>query len=164
MRGGESRWGVPCTLALMLGWLATGCQLDVKVKHLPPDKPIVVQVVSDTSGARDLRVGPEVMMEGARVFDERCSPCHGVDGSGNGPLAEVLPIQPRNYHEDPFKWGTRLSDIVTTISGGRSGVMPGFAGELTERQMWAAAYVVWSWIPPERRDTELSDSPPAKLQ
>ena len=47
-----------------------------------------------------------LLLEGARVFDERCSPCHGDTGHGDGMLAELLPIRPRNYHEDPFRWGT----------------------------------------------------------
>jgi len=149
-------------LGLLWLVLAPGCSL--QAGRLSPAEPEVVEVVSDASGAQVLRVDPAMLAEGTRIFDERCSPCHGVEGAGDGPLAEVLPVQPRNYRSDPFKWGTRLTDIVATISTGRSGIMPGFEGELTEREMWAAAYVVWSWIPPGRRDGELSATPAVKLQ
>ena len=79
----------------------------------------------------------------------------------NESLAQVVPVRPRDYHTEEFKWGTRPSDIVTTIRTGRSGVMPSFAEELTQRQIWAAAYVVWSWIPEERRGY---DDAPADLE
>jgi mono/diheme cytochrome c family protein len=139
-------------LALVTAGLA-GCQLDVMLRRIPSERPIVVNVGADGGPPEPgvAPVAPEVLVEGAKVFDERCSPCHGHSGEGNGPLAEVLPIRPRNYHTEEFKWGTRPSQIVTTIRGGRSGVMPPFQGELTPRQMWAAAYVVWTWIPEDRR-------------
>lgn len=97
------------------------------------------------------RIDPLRLVAGARVFDERCSPCHGERGDGDGVLAEMLPIRPRNYQADAFKWGTSPSEIVTTIRVGRSGVMPAFEGAISEDQMWDVAYLVWHWIPPERR-------------
>lgn len=126
-----------------------GCQLDVALRRLPPEQPIVVSL--DEHDPARVPVAPEVLMEGARIFDERCSPCHGERGDGDGPLASVLPVRPRNYHRDEFRWGTRPSDIAATIRLGRSGVMPPFAAELTPREIWATAYVVWSWIPEDRR-------------
>jgi mono/diheme cytochrome c family protein len=137
-----------CLGAALAASLAA-CQLDVALRRLPPEEPIVVAL--DGHAPTRVPVEPEVLVEGARVFDERCSPCHGERGEGNGPLASVLPIRPRNYHTDVFQWGTRPSDIAATIRLGRSGVMPPFANELTPREIWATAYVVWSWIPEERR-------------
>lgn len=160
-------WRPPAAV-LALALLAVGgagCQLDVMLRRLPPEQPIVVSLNAD-GGRPDAGATPvaaEVLVEGAKIFDERCSPCHGRTGEGNGPLAEVLPVRPRNYHTDPFKWGTRPSEIVQTIRGGRSGVMPPFQGELTPRQIWAAAYVVWSWIPEDQREWDtpagLADAP-----
>jgi mono/diheme cytochrome c family protein len=139
----------PWCLAAALAAGLAGCQLDVALRRLPPEQAIVVSL--DPQHPEAMPVGAEVLVEGARVFDERCSPCHGENGGGDGPLASVLPVRPRNYHRDEFRWGTRPSDIVATIRSGRSGVMPPFANELTPREIWAAAYVVWSWIPEERR-------------
>jgi cytochrome c oxidase cbb3-type subunit 3 len=124
--------------------VATGCRLDGSLGT--PD-----------AGARD--ASAELLDEGGRVFAERCSPCHGATGHGDGQLADILPIRPRNYHRDEFKWGTSQSDIVATIQGGRSGVMPAFEGALTERELRAVAYFVWSWIPPDRREPEAPGSP-----
>ena len=93
----------------------------------------------------------EILVLGSRVFDNRCSPCHGVEGFGDGELADVLAIRPRNYHTEPFKWGASPSKIATTIAGGRSGIMPPFGTALSEKEVWAVAYVVWRWIPEDQR-------------
>jgi mono/diheme cytochrome c family protein len=147
-------WRRPAAILALMAAGSAGCQLDVMLRRLPPEHPIVVNVDADgrPSSAGNGPVAAEVLIEGAKIFDERCSPCHGRSGEGNGPLAEVLPIRPRNYHTEAFKWGGRPSQIVETIRGGRSGVMPPFHGELTPRQMWATAYVVWTWIPEDRRE------------
>jgi len=93
----------------------------------------------------------EILVMGARVFDNRCSPCHGERGFGDGELADVLPLRPRNYHHEPFKWGNSPARIATTVASGRSGVMPAFRHALTEQEIWAVAYVVWRWVPKDRR-------------
>jgi len=139
--------------ALLVGCvILLGCQLDIALRRLPPEQPIAVHVSASGEEPNPYPVVDyDVLMEGRRVYDERCSPCHGVSGHGDGPLAEVLPITPRNYHDDPFKWGSRPSDIVETISSGRSDVMPGFADSLSQREIWATAYVVWYWVPEDKR-------------
>jgi cbb3-type cytochrome c oxidase subunit III len=112
-------------------------------------------VAATGCGAGGAAPRPDPLLdEGRRVFDERCSPCHGQTGEGDGQLADILPIRPRNYHRDAFKWGTRQSDIAATVRGGRSGVMPAFEGALTEAEIRAVAYFVWTWIPAERRQPD----------
>jgi cytochrome c oxidase cbb3-type subunit 3 len=107
-----------------------------------------------SAGAAGSEPPAELLEHGARVFAERCSPCHGPTGHGDGQLAEALAIRPRNYHRDAFKWGTRPDEIATTVRLGRSGVMPAFEGALTEQEIRAVAYLVWSWLPAERRQPE----------
>jgi len=135
-----------------------GCQLDVALRRLPPEQPITVHVSANGEPPNPNPViDYDVLREGRRVYDERCSPCHGEAGHGDGPLADVLPISPRNYHDEPFKWGSRPSDIVVTISGGRSDVMPAFAETLSPREIWATAYVVWYWVPENQRQYDTAD-------
>jgi len=90
-------------------------------------------------------VTPELLMLGADVFRERCSPCHGDRGRGDGLLAEVLPVRPRNYFEESFRWGNQPAEIAETVRGGRSGVMPAFEGALDAREIWAVANLVHLW-------------------
>ncbi len=34
------------------------------------------------------------LSEGEKLFSNRCAACHGIDASGNGPMAPVLLLQP----------------------------------------------------------------------
>ena len=100
---------------------------------------------------------PQALVRGAEIFRERCSPCHGDAGYGDGVLADLLPIRPRNYHAEPFKWGRTPAGIVETVALGRSGVMPSFRGALNEGDMWAVAQLVWAWMPPSLRTQDGPD-------
>lgn len=93
-----------------------------------------------------------LLVEGVRVFDERCTPCHGESGYGDGVLADLLPMRPRNYHADPFKWGTSMPEIEQTVRLGRSDVMPSFEGALTDGEIRGVALLVACWV--AQRDRE----------
>ena len=99
-----------------------------------------------SAGTRTEAPESELLLLGARVFRERCSPCHGDRGRGDGVLADVLEIRPRNYHEDEFEWGASPEEIAATIRSGRSGVMPPFEGALDEREIRAVAELVAGWV------------------
>jgi mono/diheme cytochrome c family protein len=86
------------------------------------------------------------LIEGARVFGERCSPCHGEQGFGDGVLADLLPLRPRNYHAERFRWGTSWRDIERTVRLGRSDVMPSFEGALEEPEIRSVAFLVACWV------------------
>lgn len=86
------------------------------------------------------------LIEGARVFGERCSPCHGEQGYGDGVLAELLPLRPRNYHAERFRWGTSWRDVERTVRLGRSDVMPSFEGALDDREIRSVAFLVACWV------------------
>ena len=87
----------------------------------------------------------EQLVLGAHVYRERCSPCHGDHGRGDGLLADVLPIRPRDYFSEPFRWGNEAAEIAETIRLGRSGVMPPFADALSDREIEAVAALVHLW-------------------
>ena len=63
------------------------------------------------------------------VFKNRCTPCHGVNGKGDGPAAAALNPKPRNYTD--LAWQKAVSDdqLKKTIlyggaAVGKSAVMP----------------------------------------
>jgi mono/diheme cytochrome c family protein len=85
------------------------------------------------------------LLLGASVYHDRCSPCHGDRGMGDGLLADVLPKRPRNYHAEAFKWGSTPAAIAVTVRLGRSGVMPSFAEALDESEILAVSELVASW-------------------
>ncbi len=51
--------------------------------------PLLLAASLGTAAAQDVR-------EGAALYREFCATCHGVDGMGDGPMAGVLTIKPRD--------------------------------------------------------------------
>ena len=70
----------------------------------------------------DLAGDPSALRMGRRLFNNNCSVCHGVGGTG----ANGFP----NLADDNWQWGGSPSAILTSISQGRSGVMPPWAAAL----------------------------------
>jgi len=73
---------------------------------------------------------------GKRLFTTTCVACHGVDGKGNPALGAP------NLTDGVWLYGGNLTDIATTIRGGRNGVMPAWRGRLGDD----AALVVAAWV------------------
>ncbi|MCB9556438.1 MAG: c-type cytochrome [Deltaproteobacteria bacterium] len=69
------------------------------------------------------------MVEGKKLFEQRCVTCHGAGGKGDGPGAVALNPKPRNYTDK--KWQASVSDAQlaqTIVQGGaavgKSPLMP----------------------------------------
>jgi copper transport protein len=72
---------------------------------------------------------------GQRLYTQRCTPCHGPSGRGNGPLAAGLRPPPADLvlhvplHAD--------HDLFQTIRDGVAGTaMASFGGQMTEEEIW----------------------------
>jgi mono/diheme cytochrome c family protein len=104
--------------------------------------PVPVPAVPADLSARVER-GREVY---ARI---KCITCHGEHGAGDGPQAAELtddrglPIEPRNFTVQPFKYGETPTDIYRALVTGLDGTpMPSFETALKEDELWdVVAYV-----------------------
>ncbi len=119
----------------------------------------------------------ENLLEGKRVYDFRCSPCHGVKGDGNGPVAPTLEPRPRDFTAGNFRFRTTKTgevpkdeDLFRTITRGIPGsAMPSWA-PLSADDRWKVIYYVKQlseWFDddefsPYREEAalELGDPPP----
>jgi cytochrome c oxidase cbb3-type subunit 3 len=61
---------------------------------------------------------------GRKIFDENCVACHGKDGKGNQEMGAP------NLTDQIWLYGSDEAAIVETITNGRAGVMPAWAGRL----------------------------------
>ncbi len=61
---------------------------------------------------------------GRKIFDENCVACHGKDGKGNQEMGAP------NLTDQIWLYGSDEATIVETITNGRAGVMPAWAGRL----------------------------------
>jgi len=75
---------------------------------------------------------------GARLYGERCTACHGVEGRGDGPVAAALDPPPRDFH-DPTFWETHtIDDLRKVVRDGRPGtLMQAFGGVLSDAEISA---------------------------
>ncbi len=69
-----------------------------------------------------LQQDPKAMTAGLNLFGNYCAQCHGSDARG----AVGFP----NLTDNDWLWGGEQQQIITTISNGRNGVMPGWGAVL----------------------------------
>lgn len=99
------------------------------------------------------------LAKGRQTFLDRCSMCHGEEANGHGPLADELPLKPRNFLAEPLRWGNSKRSIVDTVTHGRLNVMPSFDGALTRAEIEQVATNVWSVIPEALKRGDQSPAP-----
>lgn len=91
--------------------------------------------------AAPFRSDPARLVSGQAIFRERCQPCHGERGRGNGPLADTLDPKPADLvlHAPQHTDG----ELFYFISKGvpRS-AMPAWEGVLSETERWELVHWV----------------------
>jgi len=99
--------------------------------------PLAVEAYPDTYRRTDAAYEAVSIANGARLFADNCTACHGISGKGDGPAAKSTPKPPANLTEphtalhtagDMFWW------LTHGMPGG--GGMPGFADRLTAEERW----------------------------
>jgi uncharacterized membrane protein/cytochrome c551/c552 len=100
---------------LLGAWIAQGADIDAPG---PPNIPVVAAKAYGSSAE-----------EARATFAERCTPCHGLDGRGDGPSSSALNPKPRNYHDPVWQQTATDAGISKAIleggaSVGKSAVMP----------------------------------------
>ena len=119
-------------------WLS-GCNFSLAADVTPPPgyqpPPAAQEQVAATSGPLYPIVPPDPV-QGQAIYVDKCAPCHGITGGGDGPRANALPnpIQPIGKAElarqsSPAAWFKIISQ------GNMERFMPAFTS-LTDRQRW----------------------------
>jgi mono/diheme cytochrome c family protein len=62
--------------------------------------------------------------EGKAVFHEKCAPCHGETGKGNGPMASTFDPKPRDFCLPEFWQGNVDKKISDAITNGKNQMVP----------------------------------------
>jgi hypothetical protein len=148
--------------ALMLSVLAGGCQIrqdmadQPKNKPLSPspffddgrsERPLLENTVAHGSIADDelfipkdsnsfpLPLTPELLKRGQERFKIFCTPCHGLQGDGNGMVAMRGMKHPPTYHQDRLRQVPNgyLYDVITNGFGG----MLGYSAQIPPADRWA---------------------------
>lgn len=124
---------VAVSLALLLG----GCGLSLAEDIKPPAnyrEPTAAETPVDISAAFPL-VPPDPAA-GKLIYAEKCLPCHGESGMGNGPQAGNLSVPAAALGKPEIARSARPIDWFEMVTFGNiERLMPGFSS-LTDRQRW----------------------------
>jgi cytochrome c oxidase cbb3-type subunit 2 len=91
------------------------------------------------------------ILAGQRIYQQRCSACHGIKGDGKGPNSEHLITKPTDFTSGLYKFRSTPSgsiptdeDIYTTISRGIRGtaMLPWF--DMSNKEKWYVTYYLKS--------------------
>jgi mono/diheme cytochrome c family protein len=101
---------------------------------------------------------PALLQRGRQRFNIYCAPCHGLDGRGNGPVAERGFPHPPSYLEARLM-SAPAATFYDAITNGY-GVMYSYAARVEPRDRWAiVAYIRALQL---SQHASLSDAPEAR--
>lgn len=83
---------------------------------------------------------PPDIPHGEMLFMQHCAMCHGLQGRGDGPLAEGLEPAPSNFHNDARMRQRSLYGLYNTITLGVRGTPMRAFTEFSEADRWALAF------------------------
>lgn len=116
--------------------------------------------VPKESNAFPLPVNQELLERGQNRYRIFCTPCHGLQGDGNGMIAMRGMKHPPSYHQDRLRQATNgyIYDVITNGFG----AMYGYSAQILPRDRWAIiAYVRALQL---SRNAKVSDLPPTLRQ
>ena len=126
------------TLAIMAAAVVTG--VPAVAQHMQPPRVPIEHLEEARALKSPLPDSPDVVEKGKALYHGKgtCANCHGPEGAGDGPVASQLNPSPRNFQHPGF-WRHRTEgEIFWVIKNGSPGTsMVGFAGQLTDEEMWA---------------------------
>jgi mono/diheme cytochrome c family protein len=94
---------------------------------------------AETSGT--MAAGPGDAAEGQKIYQLRCTPCHGAQGKGDGPLGKSLNPPPRDHTNGSYMNAQTDEQLLTVIRNGK-GAMPPWGNTLSEADLMnVLAYV-----------------------
>lgn len=114
-------------LALALLTAAAACS---KSEEAPASNPPPSTAKASTTQVVTPNAAANADAKAREIFSQRCTPCHGADGRGDGVASKGLTPPPRNFHEKSWQDSVTDEHIVNIIKVGGAGVgksaaMPG---------------------------------------
>ena len=149
--------------AALLGLLSAACSLAGDVTPPPAlataqmARPIPTVATTSEVTPPD---GPPDLAAGAAIYLDKCAPCHGVTGRGEGELAASLQFPPAALGDPEVARAARPEEWYAVVTQGRiDRLMPGFSS-LTDQERWdVVGYALsLSSAPEQQADPNLSTS------
>jgi len=113
-------------------WLSV-CQQEKKPGE---EKSGAEKNAEDTSKlVNPVKVSPESLAQGKKVYGFDCAMCHGKEGAGDGDLAESMHLKLKDYRDAAVLKGLTDGEMYTIIMNGK-GQMSGEEGRMKPEQVW----------------------------
>lgn len=114
-------------LAALLLVVAAGCgkSKDDGATASPAPPPTTTTTTTTTTTAT-----ADPAASAKQIFSQRCTPCHGPTGAGDGPASAGLVVKPRNFQDPAWQASVTDDHIIKIIQFGGAAVnkdaaMPG---------------------------------------
>jgi len=117
----------------LLGWTSLG-EYHEDLKSIENIRAPFEAKIKNMTAAEilvDEQLSKYVTASGKVLFGDNCAACHGAGGQGNIGFPVLV--------DDDWLYGGTITDIETTITGGRQGMMPGHAAILDEAKITSLA-------------------------
>lgn len=115
-----------------------GAQMPAFGKSGVLTEPQIADVAEDVLSLSGRADDKEAAARGAKIFASTCSPCHGPQGKGNQAIGAP------DLTDELWLYAGDKATIMSTIRGGRGGVMPAWGGRLDAETIKELAIYVHS--------------------
>lgn len=128
---------------LILAWLALGLSACSLAEDITPPPGYQSPTPLPTMGPL-FPANPPDLASGAAIYVEKCAPCHGVQGLGDGPQAANLPKQPAALGKPEIAGTAIPADWYTMVTQGKiESLMPPF-NSLSDQERWDVVFYALS--------------------
>jgi mono/diheme cytochrome c family protein len=124
-------------ICLLAGIAAAAIAHDDKAWTAPPEAKDMKNPVALT---------PQALAAAKELYIDKCANCHGDQGKGDGPEAEMYDTPPRNLAEPGMLDKMTDGEIFWKITQGRR-PMPSFRKQYTDEQRWQLVHFVRTFAP-----------------
>jgi len=109
--------------------------------------------------AHTLSVTTEQLASGQQVYEDSCAACHGILGAGDGPDAAGKNLP--DWSKPEALAVKSDAELATVIASGKD-MMPAYASQLDEAQIWAVSAYLRTLLPPSSGMTENQPATPSE--
>lgn len=122
---------------IFLSTLLGACSISLAGDVTPPPGYVTAAPATPEATNVALPFVPADPLQGEAIYTEKCAPCHGPSGMGNGPQAGSLPNPMPDLNDGERVRTARPLDWFATVTNGNlERLMPPFENSLSERQRW----------------------------
>jgi cytochrome c6 len=116
--------------------LIAGCGGGSKSEQTPSTSTTTTPSGGTQAAAPSTSSTASATVDGAAIYAEKCTVCHGPNGKGDGPGGAALNPKPRDHTDGKYMNSRTNEQLLEVIHNGK-GNMPAWKGVLTEDQMKA---------------------------